>query len=74
MPFNQRITLPLKVEIQYMVACIGLKLKKKFSFNSGFSNLSSNDILGQIFLCCGGLFCALLDTQQNSWFTLTQCQ
>lgn len=30
MPLNQYTTLSLKVEIQYMVACIGPKLKKKF--------------------------------------------
>jgi len=29
MHFYQWVTLPLKVKIQYMVACIGLKFKKK---------------------------------------------
>ena len=29
MPFCQYVTLPLKVKVQYMVACIGLKFKKK---------------------------------------------
>ena len=29
MPFYQCVTLPLKVKIQYMVECIGLKFKKK---------------------------------------------